>query len=380
MKKEKKSRSEKQLWKQYKKRMKNSHLELMKNETLKDLKEEHQIYYSTQDHGFKIHMGITAGISAFLIFLNALVEPFPFSIIVTGALAIPFWPHLANWLTVRKEKEELENIESLEPEGLEILRKFLRKRRNLRVVQYTGGGIVGFLTLLNLILSFTGDLSFPHLMSLIPGAAILLPIAVGTFSVKNALKNLKQKLTPLIKTGNKKSGIKPGSPESGISEIQADAQKIAKKINAQLDRLGGDSKDNFSTIRTEVEHYITLFGTINKQQKRLDHLLDDNKAHLLSNEMENFQNRLEGTQNEALQLEYKKAINQINQQLTSVKELEDQKELLVLKAKNGLNTLKQLNLDLVKEDIEATSLEGLKERSDELSQYLKDLSDSYNSL
>ena len=83
--------------------------------------------------------------------------------------------------------------------------------------------------------------------------------------------------------------------------------------------------------------------------------------------------------------EYDQSIRQIEKQQTSFAELKNEREILRLRLSSGLSQLKQMEIDLVRmaslsSNEEVASIGMLKDKSDELSQYLDDLREGYREL
>jgi hypothetical protein len=81
--------------------------------------------------------------------------------------------------------------------------------------------------------------------------------------------------------------------------------------------------------------------------------------------------------------EYERSIAEIDRQERSWRELKEQREILDLRSRSAINSLKQIQLDLARmkavPGLEESSA-ALRERSTELSRYLEDLRQGYSEL
>lgn len=81
--------------------------------------------------------------------------------------------------------------------------------------------------------------------------------------------------------------------------------------------------------------------------------------------------------------QYADAQAQVERQISGLRELESRKELLELRIRTGVNSLRQINVDLVRMQGDAAlgDINRLvQERTEELSGYLNDLQQGYQEL
>ncbi len=102
----------------------------------------------------------------------------------------------------------------------------------------------------------------------------------------------------------------------------------------------------------------------------------------LSKDKAELRGKLEGTASSSLKTEYERSVQEIETQEKSFQDLQDQREVLHLRLKSSVNSLKQMQLDMARyraqpDLAQSASLDQVRSRTGELSKYLEDLRKGY---
>ena len=108
-------------------------------------------------------------------------------------------------------------------------------------------------------------------------------------------------------------------------------------------------------------------------------------ASELQRDLVTLQKQRSGAEDAKVIAEFDESIRQIEKQKSSFSELTNEREILRLRLASSLSQLKQMEIDLarmasISQDEDVASIDILKNKSDELSQYLDDLRAGYREL
>jgi len=95
--------------------------------------------------------------------------------------------------------------------------------------------------------------------------------------------------------------------------------------------------------------------------------------------------KVESAASEKLKQEYCRSIEELDQHITAYHKLEEQRELLDLRIRSAINTLKKLRLDIARINSitqvhSMPHFDEVKQQSEELSEYMQDLAGGYQEL
>jgi hypothetical protein len=131
-------------------------------------------------------------------------------------------------------------------------------------------------------------------------------------------------------------------------------------------------------IAALLDRYIEQIAELARQRDEVAQLTRRAEPEAIERERERLLARLDENPSEALGREYRRAVDQLDAQLSSIKKLEEHFEIAELRLGSALNSLKQLEIDVVRMKglpncEESAVSKVLRERTSELSQYLEDL-------
>ena len=181
-------------------------------------------------------------------------------------------------------------------------------------------------------------------------------------------------------------------PDSDRTESTSEYGSVLKEVSDTRDSLlrqvEGD-EDLKATCGPDfaqlLENYVSRIDSLAAMSEELGHTLSTFSEEDLQKEIDELKAKHEKAENGYVKQEYEKTINQYERQRQSLTELRDQKEVVHLRLTASLLTIRQIQLDLSRmksmaSTAEPASVKLLREKSDELSQYLDDLRSGYQSL
>lgn len=171
------------------------------------------------------------------------------------------------------------------------------------------------------------------------------------------------------------------SPESPAAEAKAIRGELLKELRSMKEAerpLGSDFKDVLDTYVDQVEALTTAL-------REVDALIAGIPISDLEADRRRLEEQLSHATDSRLAAEYRRSIEQIDTQRQSYSELKAEREMLALRTSTAVGALKQLKIDVVRarssrSRVAESSLEDLRARSTDLSQYLSDLRHAYEEL
>lgn len=317
------------------------------------------------DEEFRTHLITFLAVNCGIFILNMMTSSgYPWFLFVFGGWCIGIISHWSNKYTANKNYKEVMDITDLESEELDDLTGAQKRRTDFYIHVISNISVALYLLLINIITSTA------FMWSLIPAAAMFIGIAShwGQYSSKS-------------KRSNRQSAYNKPNPNKNISSAEIIKEKIIEIIL--------EIKGKFSTfaedILPKIDDYVETISLLSKKKSDLKKILSESSLKNLEQEKEELIKKREAASSSALILEYDKHIDDIINHISTIRGLEEQKELLGLKIDNAINNLKQLHLELVgmksKTTYEDTSvLDDFEKKSSDLTLYYNDLLESYDEL
>jgi hypothetical protein len=158
-----------------------------------------------------------------------------------------------------------------------------------------------------------------------------------------------------------------------------EARQLEQQISGRIQATGSTQLELLGGVRElvgEVERMCELSDEFAMALRTISPSeLQQDRSVLL-------QRQQEGASEEMMR-QYAAALDQLERQIVSVGELESRHELLELRIRTGVNSLRQINVDLVRMqgDLALGDISSMvQSRTEELSGYLNDLQQSYQEL
>ena len=334
------------------------------------------------------HVAGFVAINAFLAFIDLVTGGglwFPY---VAGAMVIPFLSHYIHRrrrnLLQQKLEAQIEREPSFPDRMFRPFRKLHRSTTHFLLGLGSAATISGYLFLVN---ALTGG-SF---WSVIPVASIALPVVFHGLFLRGRRRSLirtlesggddrtvSQRRTPRVEA-------RPATPIAEAYEtarehpMVAEARYLEQQITKRLEKTGSIEVELLGGVRDlvgEIERLCELSNefTTAVQTISLSGLQKDRSI---------LTRRQKEGASDAMMRQYAEALDQVERQITGLRELENRKELLELRIRTAVNSLRQINLDLVRMEGDAAlgDINRLvHSRTEDLSAYLNDLQQSYQEL
>lgn len=323
------------------------------------------------------------GVSGLLFFINAMTHTPPWSFIPFTAWGIGIVEHFFAMRRKAKKASEIDKMPALNPDQLHLF-----KRINLAKDAFTFHGVstVSVSVLLGVINAFTVFVSATP----IPWA--LIPIAALAFSfISHAavhFSRVRQLESTLLKSlglsGSWEQNFGKGSariesiPMGPYQEMYAEAMSIKAGIIEQLKRGKKRHGPMDKDLIPALDEYIGQIRLLATRAGEVDAIVDTIPMAALTSDKEELLRKEAETANDRMKREYRKSIEEIEHQERSFTELENQREMLKLRLKSGVNSLKQMRIEVARlstmpEMDEDSAVLMVKQRSLEISEYLEDL-------
>lgn len=335
---------------------------------------------------FRGHLGsylsVNGGLVAIWAFTGA---AFPWFFFPAGGWGIGLFTHWAGLRRKRLEARELQALPALNKQQLKKLRKLHRNRNKF------GGHLMSTIAT-SLFLAGINIITTPFVpWSLIPIAAM----SIGVFSHLPAAKHReKEFLEELAALNVPVSQLKNAkqlklSHESQIatrfqSPMEAEAENLKAAVLAQISGMKDRSNlgEDFEQV---LEGYVKQVVELSRKDQEINKTLESIPMTNLERELLDLQKQHSDTGNPDLKVELEKSIESLKKQQNSYYELEKQQQFLKAKLSSAINSLRQLQLDLVRmrrtPDLqELPPVDALRSQTGEINHYLSDLEREYRML
>lgn len=352
---------------------------------IEEYKDQTASSYEKERAGFRGHLlsylAVNGGL--FFIWLTTTFPGFPWFLIVALAWGIGMASHYNSLREKQRETQELDQWEGLTREQLRVYRKLVKARSAFSGHLISNVATSVFLVVLNLIVS-PG-----FLWSVFPVGFM----AIGVLSHLPAYRAKERRLIKRLQAlGARVAHLFRGrsakhAPQERVvpaSGPGAEAEQVKSRILTQLKELP-DSVPMGEDFVPVLDNYVEQIKLLNQKNRELDQILVSIPLKELEQDLVRLQDKRSATVNEKVLAEYDKSILQIQKQQTSFTELQNEQEIINLRLSSSLSQLRQMEIDLARmkslsgsEDV--ASIGMLKDKSQELSQYLEDLRAGYAEL
>jgi class 3 adenylate cyclase len=163
------------------------------------------------------------------------------------------------------------------------------------------------------------------------------------------------------------------------ADLYREAEEAKEAIAALL--ASGQAGPAEAELAPSLDQYLGQVRLLAQSANEIDRLVEGIPMADLTKDREALLAKESGA-SDSLKTEYRKSIEEIDRQENSYQELKEQSEVVRLRLGSSVNQLKQMRIDIAR--LQATpgaegsaGIEGLKRRTDELSQYLEDLRSGY---
>ncbi len=352
--------------------------------------------------GFVGHLVPFVAVNAFLMILNANVSPgFPWALFPFGGWGIGLLEHFASVLRRGDRAAELAMMPPLDAESLSLFKQLQKKKDGFWLHAASTVTTSVFLFMINAITS-------SHFWwFLIPAAGM--GIGLLSHAAAYAAKKAELEGTILDRLGLKggwkralrsmPASLKEDVGDLGpyldlveaakstraaiVAQVTANGRKKAPKKGRRGAAVSGTPVDD--DLLPALDSYVEQVALLAKRTNEVDRIIELIPMDALRADKEDLQRKVEAKPGEGLRKEYEKSLAEIERQETSFNELKEQREVLELRMRSSVNTLKQMRIDLARlagmaDQDDTASARAVREKTVELNRYLEDLRTAYSEL
>lgn len=334
---------------------------------------------------FKGHLTAYVAVNGFLFFLNLFTSglSFPWFIFPAGGWGIGLVSEYTALRGYRKVQQELQELPPMKPAALKEFRALKRAEKRHRSSAASLGSTAAFLLAINGVSS-----GFAAPWSLIPltvfGALFFAKHSVYTERTRKMRARFSELLQQQGSVGKywAQTGSEGGT--AAAAGYEHEARTVANSVFTRLQKLEGVQQ--LSDDATKVLHtYLEQVKLLSAQVEEIDTIMQEIPKAEIEADRRELEVKVESAASEQLKQEYCRSIEEIDQHITAYHKLEEQRELLDLRIRSAINTLKKLRLDIARIN-SITQVQSMphfdevKQQSEELSEYIQDLAGGYQEL
>ena len=337
---------------------------------------------------FSSHLGSYIGVNAMLAGIWAFTgASFPWFLIPLLAWGIGMSGHWINFQSRKQEAQELRSLPGLTKAQLFLVRKFHKLRNKFRGNTVSTLATSVFLFTLNMITSPMVPWSF-------------IPIGIMSITTFASIPSNKAKqselLEDLAKEGVPTAILTSAKERKSLLGFMGDTKEVSTPLEMEAVRLRAVilSQLTSSTIADPLgpdfpqllDDYVDQIGDLSRKIRDIQQLEQEFSPDKLQQELRSLETQRDQVSNQNLKQEYSKGIDQIRKQLDSYEDLQNQEKVIALRLANAMNSLRQVQLELVRMNTLGsktnanTTDQDLLSRTQRLDTYVDDLRAGYHAL
>lgn len=332
--------------------------------------------------GLRAHASVFLGFNIFLIVIWAVTGAgHPWFLYPAGAWGIGLANHLNAVRQSARKEREVASLPELTDDETRILKKMHDERSGLSAHAASAVSISAFLFMVNVITGF----GFPWFV--FPAGALAFSLFVHWTTSAPRIRKRK-KMIRAWSGGDRKRQLdaERHSERDRAFEhpVVQEAAAVKRTIERQLEQMTADHPSLTAEMKPLLEQYFDQVKDLAARASELDELVEPSVTAELQRDRARLVGRMRDAESPSLAGEYEKSIAEIDRQVESMRELRNNREMLDLRLRSSVNLLKQLQIDLARvKGVHLTGTEQsrlLHEKSEELSEYIKDLESGYSEL
>ncbi|MBN2048855.1 MAG: 2TM domain-containing protein [Spirochaetales bacterium] len=319
--------------------------------------------------GFRAHLTTFLAVNGGLVVLNILTSrQFPWALFPIGGWGIGLFTHYVSARVRQWKQRHMEKLPDMNREQFGVLKKIHGAVGGFAGHASSNAAVAAFLLMTNLITSPS------TLWSLIPITAIAIPVVIHWTGFRSKMRKLTARLKELLLEA---PAGKSDSPEVSRDPSVMEAERLRGAILRQIESLGDQAyllgDDLPGLLNSSVDYIRVVAGKI----REIDLVMEEIPVVSLKQDRQKLEERLKEDGSATLQTEYRKSLAEIDGQLEGFEKLREQEELVRLKMRSSLNSMKKLQLDLAR--IAGTAALDSKEISS-IEKEIQDITDRLNDL
>ena len=329
---------------------------------------------------FTVHGVTYAAVNSLLLLINLLFSPgFLWALFPVAGWGIGLLHHYTEMRGRARDARDAAALPPVTKRAMQQVRKLFSSRRRLRHHLSTVAGLSAFLAGINIFLDSGGG---PW--AIIPIWVLSIPLAIHFVVARTRRRRL---LGLLREAGVELAGGQAAELAALEAEatavlpadapLLAEAAELREAILGELRDGGKEAARWRSELQPELEAYTQHIGALLQARKDLERAGARVSAAEVTQELAALRGKLDEATSAELRREYQTAVDQYESQLKSLQDLQERMEMIELRAKSAVLSLQQLSLDIPRLRSapagESAALLSLRDKSQELTQYLDDL-------
>jgi class 3 adenylate cyclase len=326
---------------------------------------------------FRAHLTAFAAVNALLLIIWFVKTPFahPWFLYGVAGWGVGLAQHFVATLMGKRQRREL------------ALRLTAEQKRTLRRIHRAESGWAQHLTAFGtvntclLMVNMITTPAFPWFLFPLAGWTVGAVSHNLHFRVRR--RSLMERLRRLGVVRGELVRMRDAAATTGrFGSLVDEAMRIKDSLARQI--LGSEPlRSRFGVdVLPLLDRYLGQIRSLNERSRDLDGLLSTLSEEQLEAEIGRLSDGREAARSASVQAEYDRAIAQHRQQRDSLEELRGQQEILDLRIRGSVLTLKRIEMDVARmKGLEtAQVMSSLREKSEEMSRYLEDLRAGYREL
>ncbi len=330
-----------------------------------------------QSGSFKVHLTAFLGVNG-LLFLTWLLTPgiHPWFLYPAGAWGIGLAHHFTSRLNLKRSWEVFSKLPNLSKPTVKKVRAILANRGAFRQHATAVLATSGFLGMINAITT-----PFGFQWWLIPGAAMGMGLLIHHSAASHRRRIMEMELKEL----EQGAGIPELMTLPGSGQDTDEARRLVDAISAQIRSRPESFPVDSEMILSDLQRYLKGYDDLGIRRDELRSLLTSHSIDALRQERRELQASLEEQPPSEIAAEYRRGIEALEKQLSTLEDLAGKLEVIELQRRTLINSLRQIHLDITRYqsktiDKHLPDIQKVHRGLDDISRYLEDFENSYREI
>jgi hypothetical protein len=352
-----------------------------------DTRTEYEKYRDTVNRKFSQKKGsIWGSLSSFLIFGglafvgNTMLGwgAYPWYLWVWAGWGSGVVGEIFDHVDARRRKKDIDSLPELSKDETANLKEYHKAKA---AVGKDLGGLIAVASIMGVLTYLHGFAGGWWIWLMIPVAITAMSFLGKIGSFFSTMGRIGDRIKGLFSKKNTRNVTPVREPESALEHAKMLKENIleqAKKHKETKELLGDD-------IIPLLDTYVNQIGQLSLMEEEVAKIINEMPMKDLEKDEVRLQMKREKAKSPALVKEYDKSIAEIDRQRQSFDSLKEQKEIISLRMNSSINSLKQMQIDIarmrsIRDGGEGAGLKLLREKSQELHDYIEDFQEGLREL
>jgi hypothetical protein len=278
----------------------------------------------------------------------------------------------------RRRKKDIDSLPELSKDETANLKEYHKAKA---AVGKDLGGLIAVASIMGVLTYLHGFAGGWWIWLMIPVAITAMSFLGKIGSFFSTMGRIGDRIKGLFSKKNTRNVTPVREPESALEHAKMLKENIleqAKKHKETKELLGDD-------IIPLLDTYVNQIGQLSLMEEEVAKIINEMPMKDLEKDEVRLQMKREKAKSPALVKEYDKSIAEIDRQRQSFDSLKEQKEIISLRMNSSINSLKQMQIDIarmrsIRDGGEGAGLKLLREKSQELHDYIEDFQEGLREL